>query len=161
MKKIIYTRPDGGLTVVTPVINTHTVVDGELVPIAEDLSEQEALDRAMAKLPADAIGIQVVDESTIPTDRTFRDAWKAGTGRVEHDMDKAREIQKERLRVLRAPLLVELDVDFMRAIEAGDVLAQQRIGEQKQQLRDATADPAIAAATTPEQLKAAVPEMLA
>jgi hypothetical protein len=154
MKKIIYTRPDGGLSVVTPIINTHSVVNGELAPLAEDVTEEFAIARAMARLPANAADVQIVDESAIPADRTFRDAWKAVAGKVEHDMDKAREIHKMRMRVRRSPMLSALDVEYMRADEAGDVEAKQRITAQKKALRDITSDPRITSAQTPEELKA-------
>lgn len=157
MKKIIYTRPDGGLSVVHPVINT--------VPVPEDITEQQALQRAIDKLPLDeltgeVVAHQIVDESTIPTDRTFRNAWVAAAGAVIHDMAKAREIQKNTLRTLRAPKLEALDVAYMRALEVGNTAAAAAIVVQKQVLRDVTADPAIASARTPEALAAVVPDVL-
>ena len=76
------------------------------------------------------------------------------------NMDKAREIKKDMIRAERKPKLEELDVQFMRAVEAGDTDAQATIAAQKQALRDATDDPAIASATTPDELKAVVPVAL-
>lgn len=77
------------------------------------------------------------------------------------NMTKAVEIKKDQIRAERAPLLADLDVQFMRAVEAGDTDAQATIAAKKQALRDATSDPAIASATTPDQLKAVVPTALA
>jgi len=51
-------------------------------------------------------------------------------------------------------------VAFMRAVEAGDTAKQAEIAAKKQALRDATDDPVITAAQTPEELKAAVPAAL-
>ena len=48
----------------------------------------------------------------------------------------------------------------MRAVEAGDTAKQAEIATKKQALRDATKDPIILNATTPEELKAAVPDAL-
>ena len=48
----------------------------------------------------------------------------------------------------------------MQADEAGDVAAKAVIAVKKRALRDVTDDPAIAAATTPEALKAVVPAAL-
>jgi len=76
------------------------------------------------------------------------------------DMTKAREIKRDQLRAERKPLLEQLDVEFMRAVEAGDAEKQALIAERKQQLRDVTADPAIDAATTPDELKAVRPDVL-
>jgi hypothetical protein len=85
MKRIIYTRPDGGITVVTPVINTHSVVDGVVVQIPENISEDEAVARALSRLPVDAINPQVVDESALPPDRSQRRAWRQNGASVVVD----------------------------------------------------------------------------
>ena len=77
------------------------------------------------------------------------------------NMTKAVEIKKDMIREERNPKLADLDVQFMRAVESGDTAAQATISAQKQALRDATDDPAITAATTPEELKAVVPSALA
>ena len=77
------------------------------------------------------------------------------------NMTKAVEIKKDMIREERNPKLADLDVQFMRAVEAGDTEAQATIAAKKQALRDATDDPAITAATTPEELKAVVPSALA
>jgi len=76
------------------------------------------------------------------------------------DMTKAREIKRDQLRAERKPLLEKLDVEFMRAQEQGDQTKADEIAAKKQALRDVTADPAIDAATTPDELKAARPEAL-
>jgi len=76
------------------------------------------------------------------------------------DMTKAREIKRDQLRAERKPLLEQLDVEFMRAQEAGDTAKQQEIAAKKQALRDVTADPAIDDATTPDELKAVRPDVL-
>ena len=73
------------------------------------------------------------------------------------NMDKAREIKKDQIREARKPMLESLDVAYMRAVEAGDTTQQVQIASEKQVLRDATNDPAIAAASTPEELAAVDP----
>jgi len=77
------------------------------------------------------------------------------------NMQKALEIKKDMIRAERAPLLAALDIEMMRAIEAGDTAKQAEIGAKKQALRDATTDPVVVYATTPEELKAAIPTALA
>jgi Iap family predicted aminopeptidase len=76
------------------------------------------------------------------------------------NMAKAREIQRDRIRALREPLFADLDVAYQRADENGDAEAKAAIAARKQALRDATKDPAIDAAKTPEELKAAIPDAL-
>jgi hypothetical protein len=69
---------------------------------------------------------------------------------IKIDMNKAREITKDRLRAERTPLLQAQDVAFQRALEEGaDTTA---IVAEKQRLRDITnlADQA----TTLDELKA-------
>ena len=55
---------------------------------------------------------------------------------IKINVDKAKEIQKNKLREARKPLLEKLDVDFVRALELGGDTAS--IGVQKQALRDVT-----------------------
>lgn len=76
------------------------------------------------------------------------------------NMDKARDIKKDMIRAERKAKLEALDVEFMRAVEAGDTAAQATIAAKKQGLRDATDDASILNATTPEELKAARPAIL-
>jgi hypothetical protein len=79
---------------------------------------------------------------------------------ININMTKAKEIKKDMIRAERAPLLDSLDVQFMRAVESGDTAKQAEIAAKKQALRDATADSAIEAASTPEELKAVRPAAL-
>ena len=89
---------------------------------------------------------------TVPTDRTFRGAWSFNGDAVEVDMAAAREIHKDNLRAERKPRLEALDVDYMKALEAGTGAAD--IAAQKVTLRDITDDARIAAAADPDALKA-------
>lgn len=139
--RIIYTAPDGSMHVVSPAI--------------------EDLEAVMKKsIPAGATNVQVVDSSVIPADRTYRNGWKAGKGKIDFDMGKCREIHKDMMRVARVPLMKNLDVEYMRADERGDAATKAQIATKKQTLRDITDDPAISAASTPEQLKAVWPACL-
>jgi len=52
------------------------------------------------------------------------------------NIDKAKEIKKDRLRQERKPLLEQLDVDYMRAMEQG--IETTNIVNEKQRLRDIT-----------------------
>ena len=74
---------------------------------------------------------------------------------ISINMDKAREIHRNKVREARKPLLEAKDVAFMRAVEAQDADTQATVAAEKQALRDATAAAAIEAASTPEELKAA------
>ena len=68
------------------------------------------------------------------------------------NMDKAKEIHKNKIRKARAPKLAELDVEFQKAQETSasttDIVAK------KNALRDAPAAVGISSATTTDELKA-------
>lgn len=133
MKTICITRADGGVS----LLRTDGSVDDEIAKLA-----------TVTKI----VSWREIDPSEKPLDRTFRDAWK-DTGKIDVDMVKARDIQRDRIRAKRKPKLEALDIEYMKAHEKADVLAMNRIVAQKQALRDAPAHPDIEAAQTPEALK--------
>jgi len=126
MRKIIFTGSDGALSIVHPVRNTL----GETLTTDAEIEQ-----RAWDKLPEDAINPQFVEADTVPTDRTFRNAWKDDNG-IKVDMVKAKDLTKDRLRNERNPLLEAQDVLFQRALESGASTAE--IVKEKQRLRDVT-----------------------
>lgn len=75
MKKIAYTRPDGGVSICTPVISADD---------PPGFTEADALARAQAKdIPTDATNVTVLDE--VPEDRTSRDDWTISDGAISVD----------------------------------------------------------------------------
>ena len=82
-----------------------------------------------------------VDASTVtvPSDRHFRGAWSLSGSVISEDMDAAKEIFKDKIREVRAPLLEAEDVVYMKALEAGDSDAQAASVTKKNALRDAPA----------------------
>lgn len=187
MKKVIYTRPDGGMSVFNPcegarlafgvldAAGNYIAVSAKPLPVDRFMrrwpvagvtaqwaeTEDEFISRVAAKsVPADASNVQIVEPDVIPTDRTFRNAWKPDAGAVVVDMVKAVAIHKDRLREIRAPKLAALDAEYMMAMEQNDTARMQIVAARKQALRDVTADPSLTAAKTPEELKAAIPEAL-
>ena len=91
----------------------------------------------------------------LPAERTFRDGWEANadTGVISVNMEKAKDIWRDKIRLARDPELAKLDAAFMKALETGaDTTA---IVAQKQALRDAPT--AGDSATTIAELKAAWP----
>ena len=98
-----------------------------------------------------------VDASTVtvPSDRHFREAWTLNGKVISEDMAKAKEIFKDKIREVRAPLLDAEDVVYMKALEADDADAKTASVNKKKALRDAPAAKAITNADTIEKLKAA------
>ena len=130
MQVIIFSNDNGGVSVCIPT--------GEL-PI-EAVKAKDT--------PAHSI---IVDTADLPeSDNDFFNAWELADGVVSVNLDKAKELTKERLRAERAPLLAAQDVLFQRALEEGG--KTDSIVAEKQRLRDITklAD----AATLTEELRA-------
>jgi len=74
------------------------------------------------------------------------------------NMDKAKDIWRDKMRDARKPLLQQLDVEFQRALEQN--VDTSAIVAKKQELRDITSHPDIEAAQTPEDLKKVWPDVL-
>lgn len=105
-------------------------------------------------------GARIVDYASLPNHHNdFFDAWKLqGDGSVAVDMTAAVELHKTKLRAAREPKLAALDVEFQRAMEGGKPFAD--IVKAKNALRDITKAPELAAAKTPEELRAFWPDVL-
>lgn len=88
----------------------------------------------------------------IPADRTFRSAWQYNENVIEINMTKAKEIHRDNLRLERQPRLETLDVDYMKALEAGS--GADAIAAKKKTLRDIIADARIDNAADADALKA-------
>tara|TARA_A100001518_G_C1170602_1_gene22095 strand:- start:45 stop:482 length:438 start_codon:yes stop_codon:yes gene_type:complete len=132
MSKVIFTNSDGTVSIMTPIEGT-----------AEECAKRD--------LP-DGTSYEIVDDSVIPTDRSFRNAWKQNSKTIETDMAKAREIHKTNIRTARAIKFSELDVEFQKALETSSSTTD--IVSKKQALRDAPADSGITAASDVDALKA-------
>jgi hypothetical protein len=74
------------------------------------------------------------------------------------NLDKAKAIWKDKWREARKPLLASLDIDFIKAVEMGDLQKQAEIATRKQELRDVTKINIFG--NTPEEIKAVWPNIL-
>ena len=93
--------------------------------------------------------------ATVPSDRHFRGAWSLDGTVISEDMTKAKEIFKDKIREVRAPLLEAEDVVYMKALEADDADAKAASVTKKTNLRNAPAASAITNAADIAALKAA------
>lgn len=117
-KVIIFKNDNGGVAVCIPT--------GEL-----------SIDAVMGKDVPTGRDARIVDSADLPEDdNDFFDAWVMDAKSVTVNLDKAKEITKNRLRAERAPLLAAQDVAFQRALETGADTAD--IVAEKQRLRDVT-----------------------
>ena len=95
MSKIIYTRANGEVSIVVPT-----------------KSWEDRMDEVMAKDVNDAIDTpEIVEDSEIPNDRTFRNAWgrNIGGNKLGVHMDKAKEITHGKRRAARAIEMAPFD----------------------------------------------------
>ena len=130
MSRIIYTKSDGTVSIITP---------------AGDVND------AIKDVPS-GLSYEIVEDSAIPTDRSFRNAWKQNSKTIETDMTKAKEIHKDKIRIARTPKLAELDIEFQKALETSSSTTD--IVAKKQLLRDAPAASGISTAASEADLKA-------
>ena len=93
----------------------------------------------------------------IPAERTFRNGWEVNTDTsvISVNMDKAKDIWRDKIRLARIEPLASLDTAYMKALETSSNTTQ--IIADKQALRDAPSLSSIDEATTPEELVAIQP----
>jgi len=125
------------------------------------LTESEALDLIRDRsLLTNALNLVVVEADDLPYAGNMRGAWRQDGAVVPvFDMARARPIKTDLIRPERNERLAALDIDYMRADEAGDSVEKQHIANAKQTLRDlpATIQPDLDAISQPEKLEAYEP----
>ena len=132
---ILYTADNGNLVLVYPADNCDLTVE-----------QIQAKDIPSGKTS------YILNKSAVPTDRSFKWAWKLNGSTIETDMTKAKEIHKSNIRSARISKLAELDIEFQRALETS--ADTSTIIAKKQALRDAPAASGISTAASEADLKA-------
>lgn len=111
--------------------NNDLGVDVVLIGINDDQTPEQVLASLDPSLNA-----RIVDDSEFPSNVSHLPYWKWEGNSIVYDLELFREAVRENLRSLRYPLLAQLDVDFMRALENG--LDTTAIVAEKNRLRDIT-----------------------
>ena len=112
---ITYPQPNGQVAVVTPSRHVNDAI--------KDVPE----------------GVEYKIVESVDIDNTFFNAYEFDREiGAKINISKAKEVWLERYRRARTPLLEKLDVDFMRADEAGNLELKKEIASKKQALRDVT-----------------------
>ena len=147
MTMIIYNDPETGILVeMWPCLH-------EINPATnKPFTVQEVADKDVP----DGVSYSIVEDSSVPTDLSFRDAWKGvGIGTtgatITEDITKAKEIHKTNIRLARASKFIDLDIEYQRALETS--ADTSTIVAKKQALRDAPAASGIATAANVTDLK--------
>ena len=150
-KVSIVKRKDGGVCI-APIAR-------EQRPDETDAEFLHACTKRITKEPiSPGFGGEVIgifDDSIVIQDRYFRGAWTWNTPepKVDIDLEKARSIHTDNLRLKRAPMLEKLDAAYMRADENGDTAEKMRITSEKQRLRDFPTDTRLVNAKTPDEIR--------
>jgi hypothetical protein len=131
--QIAITTNDGKLVIMSFVTKDYI---SEGVVNWEKEASSENINAEILKAGIDALSWRTIEESEIPTDRSFRDAWKDVDEVLIHDMTKVKEIHLARLRIQRNALLEEKDKDWMRAIGQGNTTEATAVETERQALRD-------------------------
>lgn len=100
----------------------------------------------------------VVDETDLPDDY-FLDCWEWDNG-CQVNMPRARILHMGKIRMARAPVLLEADQDVEKAIDRGDSTAERTARLKRQVLRDIPQTFDLTVYPTPETLKSAWPPEL-
>ena len=124
----------------------------------EDETPEQFANRIADKdLPANTTHAMVLLEKDLPT-RFYRRAWAFGGG-VSIDIEIAKEIEKNRWRAEREPILSALDKEVSKALALDDKAAALVAEQKRQQLRDVTKTDLSAVASVAD-LKAVRPAAL-
>jgi hypothetical protein len=142
MKRFIFKRPDGKITV---FIGMPGVPD------------EKVKTHALRALPKGTVFVREIDEAELPSGRTFRSQWRDDGQGVIVDMPLAREAKMAAIRAKRNKLLVESDGKMMGAQEKGDAAKANTLKTKRQQLRDIPQNVDLDAIATPEALEAFEP----
>lgn len=145
MKTYFISRKDGGVSVMR--IYSENTVEEEIQKWHED-------DQANVESVVEAS-----EDKVLPLDE-FRDAWTLNGKDIGYDLEKARGLQLERIRVARAPLLAALDIEYQRADEENDAEQKQAIAARKKELRDCTEELKALELTSLDYIRDAYPEIL-
>jgi hypothetical protein len=140
-KVIVYTRPDGGVSVCVP--NPDARQQGETVAAF--------LQRIAAKdVPADATNVRAADTADLPASRRWRDAWRDVAGAVGVDIPAARLVKRAELLRLRDRRIAALRDAIDKADDDADAPTAAGLRAKRRRLRnlDATFDSRLTAAAT-------------
>lgn len=95
------------------------------------------IEETLEKIKTDGEEYTIVDNLCI--DREFYDAYEFDKEYgVKLNLEKAKEVQRNKWRDARKKRFEKLDLQFMLALEKGDTELQKIISNKKQELRDIT-----------------------
>lgn len=128
---------------------------------ANDANVFAEMTKAFATRLAKPVSYVVVEEQSIPVDRTYRNALRHTGSEFAYDLEHAKGLHLALLRQARVGALEQLDREWMKAAGQKDQATADAVEAQRQVLRDLPQSVEIKAATTINELKASWPVELA
>lgn len=138
---IIYELSDGTIQLGNPAPNSNLTI--------AEIAEKDK--------PTGAT-VTLIDDTALPAQTTYQEAWRINNGVVSIDMTTAKAKRLNELRLLRDARLEALDLDFMKALEDG--ASTTAITAEKVTLRDFPATENFTGITDIDSLIAYVPTLL-
>jgi len=139
-KAIVWNNPDTGVaSVCHPVAEAIEIVD-VVIPAIPAVEATETIEAVEAKaelhyterqvVPVDinaeavkvvpaGVSFDIVDRSSIPTDRNYRDAWESDSGEIKGNVERAKAAVLKRMRAERDANLLTLDREEI-SLRGGD-----------------------------------------
>jgi hypothetical protein len=118
MKTVIYPQENNKLAIMAILVTESTIEDIVRKSVPENTP------------------YTIVENLEIITE--FLDCYEYRDGQAVINYEWAKEIQKNKWREMRKPILEKLDIEFMKALETGNQQNIQEIANKKQELRDVT-----------------------
>ena len=133
MKRIIYQNSEGGVSVIIPA---------------------ESVELALKDVP-EGVAYEIVEDSDIPSDRFFRNAWVANGAAVDVDLDKAKDIGHDIRRQQRAEEFKPYDDIIAKQIPGLDA-TEAEASRAQIRFKYGLIQDVIDAASDPEEIKSAL-----
>ena len=104
MKIIVYDTADGRLNIRgARTAKFLAKFDGDDAAAVQDILDN--------RMPPDALNVQVLDNPTFPSNRTYRNAWEVSGMNIKVNMPKAREIHAKHIAVGQTAGIARLKVE--------------------------------------------------
>jgi hypothetical protein len=114
---VVCTRPDGGVSVLSPAggMGASAVLQKDVRP--------------------DCLNPKIVERSSLP-DREYRNAWKQSGAAVVVDVERAKDLQKEKILNASAVAIEKLDKQIQKAELSGKSAEEQSLSAKKNSLKN-------------------------
>ena len=156
MTKIAFTRESGSVSINYPV--SKEIMETWRGKLTDEEYEKILSDKLVRTYPQ--YDLVEIEDSAIPADDEFRNAWKLDGVIINYNLDKAKAIQLSRIRAARKPKLAELDREYMIEDEKGVDGDKPTVTAKKKLLRDITRPLIALVPTNIQGIRDAFPEIL-